>query len=133
MGLGGRIYETEEISTMKSYKNIDEYIKNYPKDVQVMLKQLRATIRKAAPKAEEAIKYGIPTFVLNGNLVHFGGFKKHIGFFPGASGVKEFKKVLSAYKTTKGTIQFPLEKKLPLGLVTRIVTFRIKENLRKEK
>lgn len=118
---------------MKSFKNIDEYIKNYPKEVQALLKQLRATIRKAAPRAEEAIKYGIPTFVLNGNLVHFGGFKKHISFFPAASGVKEFKNELSAYTTTKGTIQFPLEKKLPLGLVARIVKFRVKENLSKNK
>jgi uncharacterized protein YdhG (YjbR/CyaY superfamily) len=118
---------------MKSYKNTDEYIKNYPADVQVLLTQLRTIILKVAPKAEEAIKYGIPTFVLNGNLVHFGGFKNHIGFFPGASGVKEFKKELSAYNTTKGTIQFPLNEKIPAGLVARIVKFRVKENLRRAK
>jgi uncharacterized protein YdhG (YjbR/CyaY superfamily) len=113
---------------MKKYKDIDSYIASYPKDVQALLKKMRATIKKAAPKAEEKISYGIPTFTLHGNLVHFGGFAKHIGFFPASSGVSHFKKELKGYKTSKGTIQFPLEKPLPLGLVTKIVKFRVKEN-----
>lgn len=116
---------------MKQYTDISSYISEYPKEVQTLLRQMRATIKKAAPKAEEKIGYGIPTFTLHGNLVHFGGFKTHIGFFPGASGVASFKKELAGYKTSKGTIQFPLDKKLPLGLITRIVKFRVKENLQK--
>jgi uncharacterized protein YdhG (YjbR/CyaY superfamily) len=111
--------------------SIDAYIAGYPKNVQVILQKLRATIKKAAPKAEEAISYGIPTFKLNGNLVHFGGFKKHVGFFPASSGVRFFKKELSAYKTSKGTIQFPLDQPLPLGLVAKITKFRIRENMKK--
>ena len=114
---------------MKTYKNIDSYIKDYPPQVQVLLRKMRATIKKAAPKAEEAMSYGIPTFTLRGNLVHFGGFKNHIGFFPTSSGVVAFRKELSAYKTSKGTIQFPLDTPLPLGLVTKIVKYRVKENL----
>lgn len=118
---------------MKNYKDIDSYIAAYPKDAQALLNVVRATIKKAAPKAEEKISYGIPTFTLNGNLVHFGAFKTHIGFFPGASGVASFKKELSIYKTSKGTIQLPLDKKLPLPLITKIVKFRVKENLEKSK
>ena len=114
---------------MKTYKNIDSYIKDYPPQVQVLLRKMRATIKKAAPKAEEAMSYGIPTFTLRGNLVHFGGFKNHIGFFPTSSGVVAFRKELSAYKTSKGTIQFPFDTPLPLGLVTKIVKYRVKENL----
>ncbi len=114
-----------------SITTIDEYISGYPKEVQKLLNQMRKTIRKAAPKAEEAIKYGIPTFVLEGNLVHFGGAKNHIGFYPGASPINVFKKQLKEYKTSKGTIQFPLDQPLPLDLVTDIVKFRIKENLEK--
>jgi uncharacterized protein YdhG (YjbR/CyaY superfamily) len=118
---------------MKSYTTTAEYIGSYPKDVQVLLKTIRATIKKAAPKATEKISYGIPTFELNGNLVHFGGFKTHIGFFPGAAGVVAFEKDLAKYKTSKGTIQFPLDKPLPLGLITKIVKFRIKQNTEKAK
>lgn len=110
---------------------IDDYIKGYPKDVQKLLNLMRKTIQKAAPKAEEAIKYGIPTFVLEGNLVHFGGAKNHIGFYPGSSPINIFKKQLKGYKTSKGTIQFPLDQPLPLDLVTEITKFRIKENLEK--
>ena len=116
---------------MKTYKNIDSYIKDYPPQVQVLLRKMRATIKKAAPKAEEAMSYGIPTFTLRGNLVHFGGFKNHIGFFPTSSGVAAFRKELSDYKTSKGTIQFPFDTPLPLGLVTKIVKYRVKENLKK--
>jgi uncharacterized protein YdhG (YjbR/CyaY superfamily) len=116
---------------MKAFKTIDAYINIYPGEIQDILEKMRATIHKAAPKAEEAVKYGIPTFVLNGNLVHFGGFKKHIGFFPGPSGVKKFQKQLTKYKTSKGTIQFPLDEPIPYSLVTKITSFRVKENLAK--
>lgn len=118
---------------MKSYKNIDEYIATYPKDVQIILKKIRATIKKSAPKAEEAIKYGIPTFVLNGNLVHFGAFQNHIGFFPTPSGITAFKKELSIYKGNKGSVQFPINKIIPFSLISKIVKFRVKENLKKHK
>lgn len=118
---------------MKAYKDIDSYIANFPEDVQTTLEKVRSAIKKVAPKAEEAISYGIPTFKLNGNLVHFGGFKKHIGFFPGSSGVAAFKKELSLYKTSRGTIQFPLEKPIPLGLIQKITKFRVAENLVKTK
>lgn len=114
---------------MKTFKTIDAYINSFPGDVQELLHKMRATIHKAAPKAVEAVKYGIPTFVLNGNLVHFGGFKNHIGFFPGASGVKNFQKELKKYKTSKGTIQFQLDEPIPYALVAKITKFRIKENL----
>lgn len=111
-----------------NFNSIDTYISDYPKNIQSQLKSLREIVRKAAPNAEETIKYGIPTFVLNGNLVHFGGFKNHIGFYPTPSGIKAFKKELSVYKNTKGSVHFPIDKPLPLTLITKIVTFRIKEN-----
>ncbi len=110
-------------------KNIDDYIADFPPDVQVILEKVRATIRKAAPAAEEAIKYRLPTFVLGGNLVHFGAFKKHIGFYATPTGNKKFRDELSAYKGAKGSVQFPLDKPIPLGLVSKIVKFRVKENL----
>ena len=114
-------------------KNIDEYIAGFPKEIQVRLQEIRETIRKAAPKAEEAIKYAIPTYVLNGNLVHFGGFKNHIGFYPAPGGIEEFKKELSVYKGSKGTVQFPYDQPLPKSLITRIVKFRIAKNSEKQK
>ena len=110
---------------------IDECIATYPKDVQAVLQKLRATIKKAAPKAEETISYGIPTFKLYGNLVHFSGYKHHIGFYPGAGGIKAFSKEISGYKSAKGSVQFPLDKPLPYALVTKIVKFRVKQNLEK--
>jgi uncharacterized protein YdhG (YjbR/CyaY superfamily) len=112
-------------------KNIDEYIADFPKDVQKLLQQLRSTIKKAAPKAEEKIAYGIPTFTLNGNLVHFGAYKTHIGFYPAPSGLEAFQKELAPYVTGKGTAQFPLDKPLPLDLITEIVKFRVMKNLEK--
>ena len=112
---------------------IDEYIASYPKNVQKLLEEVRTTIKKAAPEAEEAIKYGIPTFILNGNLVHFGGFKNHIGFYPAPSGIEEFKKELSKYAGAKGSVQFPIDKPMPLALITKIVKFRVKKNLEKVK
>jgi uncharacterized protein YdhG (YjbR/CyaY superfamily) len=113
--------------------SIDEYIDGFPKEVQDVLGKLRATIRKAAPEAKETINYAIPTFTLEGNLVHFAAFKKHIGFYPAPSGIEAFKKELSVYEGAKGSVQFPLGKPLPLGLVTKIVKFRVKENLEKAK
>ena len=108
---------------------IDDYIAGFPPDVQEILEKLRATIRKAAPEAEEAIKYRLPTFVLNGNLVHFGAFKKHIGFYATPTGNEKFRKELSAYEGAKGSVQFPLGKPIPYGLISKMVKFRVKENL----
>ena len=109
-------------------QNIDEYIAAFPKTIQKLLQQLRTTIKKAAPGAEEKIGYGIPTFTLYGNLVHFGGFENHIGFYPTPSAIEAFKKELSVYKSSKGAVQFPIDKPLPLDLVSRIVKYRVEEN-----
>ena len=116
--------------TPKAYASlIDAYIANSPKEIQEILEKVRATIRKAAPKAEETINYGMPTFTLEGNLVHFAGFKNHIGFYPTPSGIENFKKELSVYKGAKGSVQFPLDKPIPYTLISKIVKFRVKENL----
>ena len=115
----------------KNITTIDEYIAEFPKDVQKLLQQVRTTIKKAAPKAEEKIGYGIPTFTLKGNLVHFGGYKSHIGFYPAPAGLQAFEKELAPYLTGKGTAQFPIDKPLPLGLITQIVKFRVRQNLEK--
>jgi len=112
-----------------NYKNIDAYIAGFPRGTQKLLEQLRATIKKAAPLAEEVISYGMPAFKLNGMLVWFAAHTKHIGFYPRISGIAAFKKELSIYKVAKGSVQFPLDKPLPLGLITKIVKFRVKENL----
>jgi uncharacterized protein YdhG (YjbR/CyaY superfamily) len=111
---------------------IDEFIAAFPRDVQDKLRKMRDTIRKAAPAATEAIKYGIPTFVLNGNLVHFSGYQHHIGFYPAPSGIVEFKKELAPYESAKGSVRFPLDKPLPLALVAQIVKFRVAENMAKK-
>lgn len=110
-------------------RDIDEYIAGFPKHVQEILEKIRMTIRKAAPDAEEIIKYQIPTFTLKGNLVHFGAFKKHIGFYPAPSGIEEFNEELSVYEGAKGSIKFPLDKPIPFALISKIVKFRVKENL----
>jgi uncharacterized protein YdhG (YjbR/CyaY superfamily) len=112
-------------------KDIDEYIGNFPNDVRELLEKVRITIRKAAPRATEKIGYGIPTFTLNGNLVHFAAFKKHIGFYPTPSGIEQFKQELSVYEGAKGSVQFPLDKPIPFGLIGKIVKFRVQENLKK--
>jgi uncharacterized protein YdhG (YjbR/CyaY superfamily) len=112
-------------------QTIDEYIAGFPPEVQVVLEQIRATIRAAAPDATEAIKYGMPTFVQHGNLVHFAAFKNHIGFYPVPSGIEAFKAELSVYDQSKGTIRFPFGTPVPLELIARIVKFRLEENLRK--
>jgi uncharacterized protein YdhG (YjbR/CyaY superfamily) len=108
-------------------KNIDEYIAGFPTDVQRILQEIRSVIRTAAPDAEEAIKYRMPTFVLNFNLVHFAAFDKHIGFYPTPSGIEEFKDELSGYHNAKGSVQFPLDKPVPFSLIRKIVKFRVKE------
>ncbi|MFN8472252.1 MAG: DUF1801 domain-containing protein [Anaerolineae bacterium] len=112
-------------------QTIDEYIAGYPPDVQEILQKVRQTIREAAPDAEETIKYRMPTFTLKGNLVHFAAFKHHIGFYPAPTGVKEFQEELSGYKGAKGSVQFPLDKPIPYDLISRIVSFRVSENLKK--
>jgi uncharacterized protein YdhG (YjbR/CyaY superfamily) len=108
-------------------KDIDAYIAGYPDEVQVLLNEVRATIRRAAPDAIEAIKYGIPTFVQGENLVHFAAFKNHIGFYPAPSGIHAFSSQLAKYESAKGSVQFPLDEPMPLKLIGQIVTFRIKE------
>ncbi len=109
------------------------YIGRFPPDVQEKLYALRSAILSVAPTAIEKISYGIPTFYVNGNLVHFAAYKYHIGFYPGASGVAHFQSELNDYKLSKGTIQFPLDRPLPLELIQRITGFRLEENLNKSK
>jgi uncharacterized protein YdhG (YjbR/CyaY superfamily) len=112
---------------------IDEYIAQFSGDTRDRLVALRAVIREEAPGAEETIKYRMPTFVLHGNLVHFAAFKTHLGFFPTASPREAFKEDLAQYPGGKGTIQFPLDRPLPLELVRKIVRFRVEENLKRRK
>jgi len=114
------------------FGTIDEYIASFPKDVQAILEKMRRVIRESAPQAEEAISYGIPTFKLKGNLVHFAAFKDHIGFFPASTAIAAFRKDLSSYKGSKGTVQFPIGQPIPFDLVRRIVKFRVKENSAKK-
>lgn len=110
-------------------KNVDEYIASFPKDTQVLLEQMRSTIKKAAPKAEEGISYAMPAFSIHKrHLVYFAAFKNHIGFYAMPTGHAEFKKELSIYKSGKGSVQFPLDEPLPLKLITKIVKYRVKEN-----
>ena len=112
-------------------QTIDEYIDGFPPDVQKILQKIRKTIHEAAPEATEKISYQMPTFYLKGNLVHFAGFKEHIGFYPVPTGIEKFKKELSVYKQGKGSVQFPLDRPMPYDLITKIVKFRVKENLAK--
>jgi uncharacterized protein YdhG (YjbR/CyaY superfamily) len=109
-------------------KNIDEYIAGFPRDVQVILEKIRKTIREAAPRAEETISYQMPAFKMNGFLVYFAAYKNHIGFYPMPSGIEKFKKELSVYEGAKGSVKFPIDKPMPLGLISKIVKFRVKEN-----
>ncbi|HET9342210.1 MAG TPA: DUF1801 domain-containing protein [Candidatus Eremiobacteraceae bacterium] len=110
----------------RASKTVDDYIAGFPADVRRRLKQMRATIRKAAPSATETISYSIPAFKMNRMLVWYAAFSNHIGFYPGAGGVAHFKDELSSYRFAKGSIQFPFDKPLPLALVTRIVKFRVR-------
>ena len=109
--------------------NVDAYISQFPADVQAQLQQLRKIIHTAAPDANEKISYGIPTFYLHGNLVHFAAYRNHIGFYPSSSGMLAFAQELAAYKTSRGTVQFPLGQPLPVELIKKIVAFRVTENL----
>jgi uncharacterized protein YdhG (YjbR/CyaY superfamily) len=120
------------MKTEKAPKTTDEYIAEFPQDVQALLKELRQAIKEAAPQAKETISYQMPAFKQKGILVWFGAFKDHIGFFPKASAVEAFKKELVGFITSKGTVQFVLDKPIPLGLVKEMVRFRVKENLNKK-
>jgi uncharacterized protein YdhG (YjbR/CyaY superfamily) len=113
----------------KEPNSIDEYIASFPPHIQEILESIRKTIREAAPDAEEAIKYQIPTFVLKGNLIHFAAFKNHIGLYPAPRAIEEFRDELSAYEGAKGTVRFPLDQPVPLDLIRRIVEFRVADNL----
>ena len=110
-------------------KSIDEYIAGFPPEIQQILEQIRETIKAAAPDAQEAISYAMPTFKLHGNLVHFAAFKNHIGFYPTPSGTEHFQQQISAYKAAKGSIQFPLDQPIPYDLISEIVRFRAQENM----
>ena len=112
-------------------ENVDEFIASHPKDVQLILTKIRATIKKAAPEAEEVISYRMPAYKFHGMLLYFSAFKNHIGFYPMASGIANFKKELSVYKGARGSVQFPLDKPIPYTLIKEIVKFRVKENIEK--
>ena len=112
-------------------KDVDEYIAGFPEAIQKTLKRIRATIKKTVPKAEETIKYGIPAYVFHGNLVYFAAYKNHIGFYPVPAGNAELKKEISVYKTGRGSIQFPLDKAVPLDLIKKMTQLRIVENLQR--
>ena len=114
-----------------SITSIDEYIAGFPEDIQKKLQDIRETIKAAAPEAQEKISYQMPTFYLNGNLVHFAAHTSHIGFYPAPSGIEAFKRELAGYKNSKGAVQFPINEALPLALVRKIVEFRVEENLKK--
>jgi len=115
------------------FTTVDEYIAAFPKETQKILKEIRATIKAAAPNAEEKISYQMPTFFLNGNLIHFAAYKNHIGLYPTPNGIESFKKELSKYKGAKGSVRLPIDEPMPLKLITRIVKFRVAENLKKAK
>ena len=119
--------------TKKHFETIDEYISSFPKNVQDILQQLRQTIRDSAPNSSESISYQIPTYKLNGSLVHFAAYKNHVGFYPTPSGINEFREELSDYEIAKGSVKFPLNKPLPINLIREIVKFRVTENLDKKK
>lgn len=115
------------------HRNIDEYIAGFPREIRDILEKIRMTVREAAPEAQEKISYQMPTFFLNGNLVHFAAFKNHIGFYPTPSGTEKFQEEIAIYKSGKGSIQFPLNRPIPYELIRRIVEFRVQENLAKAK
>lgn len=114
-------------------KTIDDFIASYPKQAQEILQQIRQTIHRVVPEAKEKISYGIPTFYLAGNLVHFSAYKHHIGFYPGSDAIKAFKDDLKPYKTSKGTIQFPLDQPIPYDLIKKITKYRVGQQLSKKK
>lgn len=112
-----------------SVATIDDYIAGFPDHIQAILQQIRMIVREAAPEAQETIKYQMPTFTLQGNLVHFAAFKNHIGFYPTPTGIESFQKELSVYKGAKGSARFPLDQPIPFELIRKIVAFRVEENL----
>ena len=116
---------------LPSARTIDEHIARWPKKTQALLRSLRALIRAAAPEAVETISYGIPTFDFYGHLIHFAGYPQHIGLYPGPKAIRAFRRELAAYPTSRGAIQFPLDRPLPRALLTRLVTFCVQENLRR--
>ena len=118
------------MNTKETVSTINEYIARFPSEVQVLLQEMRNVISENALGATEDIKYAMPTFVLEGNLVHFAGYKNHIGFYPGPSGIKEIGPEIEKYVWAKGSVQFPLDKEIPFDLVKRIVRFRVEENMR---
>ncbi len=115
------------------FKTVDEYLSAFPASIKKILQEVRKTIKQAAPNAEELISYNIPAFKLNGMLVFYAAYEKHIGFYPTSSGIKVFQDELTNYKTSKGAIQFPIDEPIPRDLITKIVRYRVKENLEKEK
>lgn len=117
----------------KQIETVDDYIKSFPRDVAIKLESIREAVRKSAPKAQETISYYMPAFKLHGMLLYFAAFSRHIGFYPLTSAIKEFRKELSNYRTAKGSIQFPLNRPVPLPLIKKIVKFRVKENIKKIK
>ena len=121
------------ISKKNKIESVDDYIKGFPPNVQKILQEIRLAIKKVVPKAEEAISYQIPTFRLNGNLVHFAAFKNHIGLYPGSKAINDFKKELALYKSSKGAIQFPIDKPIPLSLIKKIVNYRVNVSSQKVK
>ena len=118
-----------EATSNTKFKTVDEYLSVQPENIRAILQKLRDTIKKSAPQAEELISYNLPAFKLQGMLVYYAAFKEHIGFYPTPSAIEAFKKELSSYKGAKGSVQFPIDKPLPLNLVTKIVKYRVKENL----
>lgn len=114
-----------------AFTSIDEYIAQFPPEIQEILQSVRKVIKESAPDATEKISYQMPTFALHGNLVHFAGYKNHIGFYPAPSGIEAFQKELSAFKGAKGSVQFPLDKPMPYDLISRIVKYRAAENTEK--
>lgn len=131
--LGQAISKGGHVEKKSSYASIDEYIMSFPENVQKKLTALRKLIRQAAPDAQEKISYQMPTFYLNGNLIHFAAFAKHIGLYPTPSGTANFKRELSRFVHGKGSVQFPLEEPLPTDLIKRIVKYRVDANIKKGK
>ena len=120
------------MAARKKFKSIDEYVATFPKNVQIILEELRLAIRDVVPQAEEAISYQMPAFKLNGNLVWFAAFNHHIGFYPTSSVIEAFHEELSSYRTSKGAVQFQMNKPIPFDLIKEMVKFRVKENLSKK-
>lgn len=118
---------------MTTHESIDDYISKFPPEIQEKLNHIRKVIKESAPGAEEKISYQMPTFALHGNLVHFAAYDHHIGFYPAPSGIDAFKQELSEYKWAKGSVQFPLDKPLPYELISKIVKFRVAENIKQAK